>query len=537
MNRRLLFAASVSFALALPASSQISTSVQMGKPDKPIAGSPFTADQTVHITRHLPDGILVARDMHGHICRSADGVERYEGTFPSTDTAHPGSATMVYILDRVKHTSILLNSTLKTATRSVLPDPATVSVAFLPLPQPAGSDRQIKPENLTPTDLGKRTFELIEIHGTLITASIPAGKVGNDQPLPVTIETWYAPQQKVIVKQIEKNPLTGERTYELSNIRSEEPDPALFQIPEGYTVKDASPLPTGKVSQGTQPAGMPPTLVAPPAPPLPDPMSAEIEQAKNSPNAGVKDALAYKLANLNADIPQAKSLAEEAVAIEEKQLADFGQLPASPDAFAQMIVLSRFWNTMGLIYYRENNLALAESYTRAAWELDPKAFVGNHLGRILQQQHRPEEAKAAYLMAISLPASDAERQQIQFRLAELGVTTSIQPQKAAITAPLPSLGASIAPSGNGPVVDILLSHDSPTVVSILRGDPALKEPVTRAIQSALTSALPDAGPEKVVRRARITCDAKTVPACTLNFFSSREAQSPDSTVEALTPLL
>jgi len=531
MKRCLLsFAVVLSFVLVLPASSQVFTSIQMGKPDKPIGGLPFTADQTVRITRHLPDGILVTREMHGHICRSADGVERYEGTFPSTDSAHPGSTTMVYILDRVKHTSILLNSTLKTAARAMLPDPATVTVTFLPLPQPAGADRQVKLENPTPTDLGKRTFELIVIHGTLVTASIPAGKVGNDQPLPVTVETWYAPQQKIIVKQIEKNPLTGERAYEISNIRSEEPDPTLFQIPDGFTIKDAPAVAAGI---GSVALGAP---APPPGPPLPDPMATEIEQAKNSPNAALKNELAYKLANLNVDIPQAQSLAEDAIAIEEKQLSDFSHLPASPAAFAQMIVLGRFWNTIGLIYFREKKYQLAESYTRAAWELDPLAYVGVHLGRILQFQHRPDEAKSAYLMALSLPASDQERAQIQTRLAELGVT-SVQPQQVVVATPLPSLQASSMPAGKGPLVDILLSHDSPPAVTFLHGDPALKDPVTQAIQSALAGALPDAGPEKVVRRARITCDAGDTPACVLHFITSREAESPQSALEPLTPLL
>jgi hypothetical protein len=508
-------------------------SVQMAKPDPPVLGLPFTADQTVRTVRHLANGMPVTREIKGRLARTADGVERFEGTIPSTDPDHPDPTTMVYLIDRGKHMATLLNSRLMTATVTQLPTDATVSVNFLALQQPTGQDRAIKPQDPTTTDLGHRTLDQMDLVGKRVTATIPAGKVGNDQPLPVTTDVWVAPQLHLVVNEIEKNPLTGERTYELTNIRSEEPDPALFQIPAGYTVKDAPPMPAGTLSLGT---GIPPIAARPPAPPLPDPMAPEIEQAKNSPNAALKDEVAYKLAGRNADIAQAQSLAEDAVSIEEKQLADFSHLPADPAAFSQMVVLSRYWNTLGFIYFREKKLQLAESYTRAAWELDPKAFVGVHLGRILQQQNRTAEAKAVYLMALSLPTSDAEHQQIQTRLAELGVP-SPEPLQPSIVTPLPALAADVAPNGNGPLLDILLSHDGPLAVHLLRGDPALNAPITRAIQSALTGALPDTGPEKVVRRAWIACDSSATPACVLHFFTSREAQSPESSREALTPLL
>jgi hypothetical protein len=538
--QRNLFQSLTSLALLVavaPASGQVSMSIQRSRPEPPVIGLPFTADQTVRIVRHLANGMPVTREIKGHLARTADGVERFDGIIPPTDPDHPDPTTMVYLIDHGKHTATLLNSRLMTATVTQLPADATISINFLPL-QASGADRAIKPQDPVTTDLGHRTLNQLELVGRRLTATIPAGKVGNDQPLPVTTDVWVSQQLHLLVNEIEKNPLTGERTFELTNIRSEEPDPALFQVPAGYTVKDAPPMPSGTLSLGTPPAGIP--RIA--APPLPDPMASEIEQARNSPSAALKDELAYKLANLNADIPQAQSLSEDAIAIEEKQLADFSHLPASPLAFAQMLVLSRYWNTLGLIYFREKKYQLAESYTRAAWELDPKAFVGVHLGRILQFQHRPAEAKTAYLMALSLPASDQERQQIQTRLAELGVTSaqpdqSVQPQPVSIVTPLPSLSAAIAPSGNGPLLDILLSHDAPAAVSFLRGDPALKEPVTRAVQSALAGALPDAGPEKVVRRAWVTCDARATPACVLHFFTSREAQSPESSREALTPLL
>jgi hypothetical protein len=266
-----------------PAPCQISTSIQVGKPDKPVVGLPFTADQSVHTVTHLANGTLITHQMNGHVYRSAEGVERYDGDMPSTDPAHPDPTTMVLIIDRTRHTSILLNSRLKTAVRQDLPPVATVTVNLLPLQIPPGQ-RQIKPENLVTTDLGKQTVEFLDIVGKRVSGAIPAGKVGNDQPLPVIADVWYAPSLKLIVKQIDKNPLGGERTFELTNIRSVLPDPQLFQIPDGYTVTDRPPVPTTPAQIQALKESAPPSLAA-----TPEQRTRQIEDALNNPDPVVRN--------------------------------------------------------------------------------------------------------------------------------------------------------------------------------------------------------------------------------------------------------
>jgi hypothetical protein len=57
----------------------------------------------------------------------------------------------------------------------------------------------------------------------------------------VTHETWVSEELMLAVMQIDDDPRTGVRTMELTDIERGEPDPALFQVPEGYTVKDQYP--------------------------------------------------------------------------------------------------------------------------------------------------------------------------------------------------------------------------------------------------------------------------------------------------------
>lgn len=268
---------------AIPAPCQISTSIQVGKPDTPVVGLPFTADQTVHTVTHLANGTLITHQMQGHMYRSAEGVERYDGDMPSSDPAQPDPTTMVLIIDRTRHTSILLNSRLKTAVRQDLPPVAAVTVNLLPLQIPP-QQRQIKPENLVTTDLGKQTIEFLDIVGKRISGTIPAGKVGNDQPLPVITDVWYAPSLRLIIKQIDKNPLGGDRTFELTNIRSVLPDPQLFLIPDGYTITDRPPVPTTPAQIQALKESAPPLVAA-----IPQKRTKQVEDALNNPDPAIRN--------------------------------------------------------------------------------------------------------------------------------------------------------------------------------------------------------------------------------------------------------
>jgi hypothetical protein len=219
-------------------------SVQMNKPETPVLGLPFSADQDVRTVQHLADGASLTHEIKGHIYRSADGVERFDGATVPSDSGAPQPALEALILDRAKHTSILLNTGLKTASVQMLPANASVTVTFLPEQMPRVQNKLVKPENVTTLDLGKRTEGTLSLVGRRVAGTIPVGAVGNNEPLPVTAEEWVAPDLKLVVKQVEQNPLVGERTFDLTNISGGEPDPALFLIPDGYKVIDRPPMPT-----------------------------------------------------------------------------------------------------------------------------------------------------------------------------------------------------------------------------------------------------------------------------------------------------
>jgi hypothetical protein len=92
--------------------------------------------------------------------------------------------------------------------------------------------------NVSRVDLGTRTIEGVTAQGTRTTRTIPAGEVGNEQPLVITSETWYSPDLKVLVLSKAEDPRIGVTTYRLTNISRAEPAASLFEVPAEYTVTD-----------------------------------------------------------------------------------------------------------------------------------------------------------------------------------------------------------------------------------------------------------------------------------------------------------
>ncbi|MGZ5041385.1 MAG: hypothetical protein ACXWBQ_11635, partial [Usitatibacter sp.] len=87
------------------------------------------------------------------------------------------------------------------------------------------------------TKLGTKEFEGVKAEGTSTVWTIPAGKIGNRNPINVTKESWYSPELQVLVYSRHNDPRTGESVYRLASIKRAEPAADLFKVPEGYRTK------------------------------------------------------------------------------------------------------------------------------------------------------------------------------------------------------------------------------------------------------------------------------------------------------------
>ena len=95
-------------------------------------------------------------------------------------------------------------------------------------------------------DLGTREFDGVKAEGKVRSYEIPAGEVGNRNPIVVADETWYAPDLQVTVYSKHSDPRSGDYVYRLEGIKRAEPDAALFAVPSDYQVREVGKRLPGK---------------------------------------------------------------------------------------------------------------------------------------------------------------------------------------------------------------------------------------------------------------------------------------------------
>jgi hypothetical protein len=88
--------------------------------------------------------------------------------------------------------------------------------------------------------MGSSVVSGVNAQGTKTTRTIPAGEIGNANPIVSTTETWFSPDLQIVVASKHSDPRAGQMNYTLSSIERSEPSAALFQVPAGFTVKDAT---------------------------------------------------------------------------------------------------------------------------------------------------------------------------------------------------------------------------------------------------------------------------------------------------------
>ena len=204
----------------------------------PLLNAPFTAIVHTEWTRPLAEGGTytfvnqrrVARDSKGRI---------YEERWLLAPRGSESQSRMnvIQIADPNAHT--LFNYfTLKEPHRCTLE-------TFRDTPQmvykPAVGTTRVLPDKIgseVHEDLGMRPIEGIDTHGTRDTINYNSGFMGSDQPFSEHREFWQAPHLGINLYSEVAGPTVGKQVFTLTDVNLAEPDPALFELPEGYSVVD-----------------------------------------------------------------------------------------------------------------------------------------------------------------------------------------------------------------------------------------------------------------------------------------------------------
>ena len=227
-------------------------------------GAPYSAEATTEFTQVLADGNRIVRKSVTRIYRDSDGRTRRE---PVLDSAGSRDGESITISDPTGGASVVLDPGTRTAYKShvvlaLKPSatrakveagrteealaPAGVARMRMPAPEPVlGSKIRVAQATIPGgdtrhEDLGTQIIEGVPAEGTRTTTVIPAGAIGNEQPITIVSEQWFSPDLQVLVLTRHSDPRAGETVYRVTNIVRAEPDRALFEVPADYTVKDIS---------------------------------------------------------------------------------------------------------------------------------------------------------------------------------------------------------------------------------------------------------------------------------------------------------
>jgi hypothetical protein len=107
--------------------------------------------------------------------------------------------------------------------------------AYSPAPNPIPAEKR---PQVTNEDLGSQTIEGLLAKGSRTTVTIPTGQQGNDRPIVSVHEIWVAADLPVPVYSKNSDPRNGETTTRVVSVDRSEPDPALFQVPPDYVIRD-----------------------------------------------------------------------------------------------------------------------------------------------------------------------------------------------------------------------------------------------------------------------------------------------------------
>jgi hypothetical protein len=204
----------------------------------PKAKAPFTLILETEWIRGLSDGGSITLVNKRRIARDAEGRIYQERWLlvPKQDLAS-SQMNAIQISDPHTHTlytCFMLSSKKRCELVTYTPSPATVykfqGPPTGPLPGDVGDRVRL--------ELGEQLVSGVEAVGERDTVNYNPGVFGNDRKMTIDREFWYSPKLGFNLLSKRSDPRYGTENFTVTNLILSDPDPKLFDLPDGFTVVD-----------------------------------------------------------------------------------------------------------------------------------------------------------------------------------------------------------------------------------------------------------------------------------------------------------
>ncbi len=213
----------------------------------PIPGASFFAKAEVETTQTLPDGTIVTRRTFNIIARDFRGRTHNEmrAWIPVDESEPRLTYCILYDPDSRSRTYVYPSTHL--ARQFILKPPAPAS-------SPPGTANPLAP-TVQKEDLGTDFQDGLQLTGIREIKTYPPGAIGNDHPLSITNEYWYSSDLHLNISVKRSDPRFGIQTVRITDLRRDEPDASLFEVPVNYRVVNENGPDNVTLTDGTIPLG------------------------------------------------------------------------------------------------------------------------------------------------------------------------------------------------------------------------------------------------------------------------------------------
>jgi hypothetical protein len=168
----------------------------------------------------------------------------------------------------------------------------------------------------------------------------------------------------------------------------------------------------------------------------------------------------------------------------------------------------------------------AEKYVEAAWKLNQKGVVGDHLGQIYDRQGKKDAAIAVWRLALAADNSlDSVRNRLPPAPAPSAARNAVAPAEALGKMRTTAVPAFSRPKGTAEFF-LLFSTKGLEDVAFISGENDFKSAKDAISKAKFDVPFPDDGPERIARRAILSCSQYTRPNCQMVLLPTSSTTPP-----------